>query len=185
MRLSKGSYGYRNAHRIRNILILAGILAVILLQIAAGRLIGGSLQILFTFTGVLSVLPLANIASPTIAMGKYSTPDVSQYDKVQEYEDRGMLLYELIFTTKDSIYPADFCVIRDGAAVILSPVRPAAKTGLKQHLERCCRNEGLGVHAGIYTDMDEFLRALSVLSPAGETTEKMQRTAGLFLDLSY
>lgn len=185
MILNKGTYGYRNAHRIRNILLLVIIAAVIAAQILAGRLIGGSLRILFTFTGILCVLPLANIASPTIAMAKYSTPPVTDYDRVQEYADRGLMLYDLVFTTKDSPFPADFCVIRDGAAVILSPVRPAAKAALKQHLERCCRNEALRVHAGICTDMEEFLRALSVLPPSQEVTEKMQRTAELFLNLSY
>ena len=185
MILNKGTYGYRNAHRIRNILILMIIAAVIAAQILAGRLIGGNLRILFTFTGILCVLPLANVASPTIAMAKYGTPPVTDYDKVQEYADRGMILYDLIFTTKDSVFPADFCVIRDGAAVILSPVRPAAKTALKQHLENCLRNEALRVHAGICTDMEEFQRALSVLPPCAEVTEKMQRTAELFLNLSY
>ena len=113
------------------------IAAVIAAQILAGRLIGGNLRILFTFTGILCVLPLANVASPTIAMAKYSTPPVTDYDKVQEYADRGMILYDLIFTTKDSVFPADFCVIRDGAAVRLRPGRPGAKTARQQHGAKC------------------------------------------------
>lgn len=185
MKLNKGTYGYRNAHRIRNILLLCLILLVIAAQIIAGRLLGGHLRILLTFSGILSVLPLANVASPTIAMAKYSTPSPEDYDRVQEYADRGLMLYDLIFTTKDSIFPADFCVIRDGAAVILFPGKPAGKAALKQHLESCCRNEALRVHVGVYTGMDEYLNALSALPPAAEETDKMLRTAELFLNLSY
>ena len=168
MKLNKGTYGYRNAHRIRNILLLGLILLVIAAQIIAGRLLGGHLRILLTFSGILSVLPLANVASPTIAMAKYSTPSPEDYDRVQEYADRGLRLYDLIFTTKDSIFPADFCVIRDGAAVVLFPGKPAGKAALKQHLESCCRNEALRVHVGVYTGMDEYLNALSALPPAAE-----------------
>ena len=127
MRVEKGSYGYRNYHILRNAGLTALIALFIAAQIAYGRRVGGTLSIVLTLTGILCVLPMANILSPLLAMMRFRTPDRPFFEKTEPYSGRGILLYDLIFTTKEKAFPADAVMIRSGAVLVCGPAGQEAE----------------------------------------------------------
>ncbi len=184
-RIEKGSYGYRNYHFLRNAMITALIAFAIALQIAAGRRLGGTASIVLTLTGILCVLPLANVLSPLIALMKYRTPDRSLFDTLQPYRDRGILLFDLVFTTKEKAFPADACLIRSGAILCLAPLPVSDRIKLKEHLERSLRLEHLKFHVNLYEDTEQFRKAVEQLpaEPAPDAAE--QKAEALFKNISF
>lgn len=185
MRVEKGSFGYRNYHFLRNAGITALIALLIAVQIAFGRRSGGSLSVVFTLTGILCVLPLANILSPLLAMMKYRTPDRGFYEKTKAFSGRGILLYDLIFTTKEKAFPADAVLIRSGAILVCGPASQEDCRKLKVHLENSLRLEHLKFHVNLYTGAEPFLKALEALPEESGTGDAEHKAAALLKNLSY
>ena len=185
MRVEKGSFGYRNYHFLRNAGITALIALVIAVQIAWGRRVGGTLSIVLTLTGILCVLPMANVLAPLLAMMRYRTPDRAFFEKTQVYSDRGILLYDLIFTTKEKAYPADAVLSRSGALLVCGPSGQEDCRKLKVHLENSLRLEHLKLHVNLYSGEEPFLRALEALPEAGDCGNAEQKATELLKNLSY
>ena len=185
MRVEKGSFGYRNYHFLRNAGITALIALVIAVQIAWGRRVGGTLSIVLTLTGILCVLPMANVLSPLLAMMRYRTPERAFFEKTQIYSDRGILLYDLIFTTKEKAFPADAVLIRSGALLVCGPAGQEDCRKLKVHLENSLRLEHLKLHVNVYPGEEQFLKAIAAIPEESGCGDAELRTAALLKNLSY
>ena len=185
MRVEKGSYGYRNYHILRNAGLTALIALFIAAQIAYGRRVGGTLSIVLTLTGILCVLPMANILSPLLAMMRFRTPDRPFFEKTEPYTDRGILLYDLIFTTKEKAFPADAVLIRSGAVLVCGPAGQEDGRKLKTHLENSLRLEHLKLHVNVYPGEEQFLKAIAALPEEGGCGDAEVRAAALLKNLSY
>lgn len=91
MKINKGEYGYRDSHKR--------------VRVSSDRTFGSShfwhsflpvpLQtirqpkIFFTVMAILTVLPMANMASPLIASWKYRTPSEAFHQRMVPYEKNG------------------------------------------------------------------------------------------------
>ena len=186
--LKKGSYGYRDAHRKRELLIFSVLAATILVQVVLSKVLTGNARIVFTVTGILTVLPLANLASPMFAMFRYKTPSRELYEKVRKEEDRGLLLYDLIITSKETIMPAEFILVRPGVAILCAADRKLNESALKAWVRENLRKQGLKANVNLYRDTDSFLKALEklpVLTADEKDAEAVEKTARLLKELSY
>ena len=66
---------------------------------------------ILTVMAILTVLPMANMASPLIASWKYRTPSEAFHQRMVPYEKNGEVLYDLIVTTKDHVIPLDAAAV--------------------------------------------------------------------------
>lgn len=187
-RIHKGEYGYRDSHKKTGLIRSAVVVAAIVLQVVLGRVLGGDMRTLFTVTAAVSVLPLANVASPLLAMYRYHSADRASYEKTREYADCGTFLYDLILTSKERSYPVDFCLIRPGVLVLFSPLKKEKAEDLKKLVNGHLKEIGKKPLVNIYTDEADFFRALArMTAPAeDEHTEKdTEKIAELLRSVSY
>ena len=184
-RIEKGSFGYRNYHLLRNAGITVLTALFILAQIAFARSRGGTTGVVFTLTGILCVLPFANMLAPLIAFMRFRTPDAAFQKELRPYEDRGILLYDLIFTTKEKAFPADAVLIRSGAVLVCGPENRGDAGKLKVHLENSLRLEKLKLHVNLYEGSGPFLKAVQQLPANGDIAAPEQKAAELLKSISF
>ena len=108
MKIRKGQYGYRDQHK-KSRALLTGLFAVtIIAQLIARQLASEqAAKNILTVMAILTVLPMANPASPLLASWKYRTSERAFYEKARAYEGKCTMLYDLIVTTKEQILPLD------------------------------------------------------------------------------
>lgn len=163
-RIEKGCYGYRNRRTAKNAALSVLIFVILLLLVNAGRKIGGTAGMIILFLGILTALPLANTLSPLIALGRFRTPDRAFYDRVKQYENRGLMMYDLVFPTEKKAFPADALLVRDGCVLVYIPEKTRGiEKESKQHLERQLRLGKAPCTVHSYTDFTQFLKALDRL----------------------
>ena len=111
-KITKGCWGYRRKHRRMQVMIIALFAVLIIIQLAArGFTDSEAAKNVLTVMAVLTVLPMANIASPFLASFPYKTMDREKYEKYAAYENQFAVLYDLIVTTKEYMIPMDVAVV--------------------------------------------------------------------------
>ncbi|MCI8660133.1 MAG: O-linked GlcNAc transferase-like protein [Lachnospiraceae bacterium] len=115
MRKEKGEYGYRDSSRRMRIGITSILVAAILAQVGARFLVREqAAKNILTVMAILTVLPMANMASPLLASWRYRTPPEAFHQKMMAYEGKCVLLYDLILTTKEFVLPMDAIAVHPG-----------------------------------------------------------------------
>lgn len=108
----KGTYGYRNSFKRWQLIKIGILTAFILAQLGARFFTDNqSVKNILTVMAVITVLPAANLASPLVAIFRYKTPSRDFYEKIQPYEQRFQVLYDLVLTTKDYVLPMDAVIV--------------------------------------------------------------------------
>ena len=84
MKIRKGQYGYRDQHK-KSRALLTGLFAVaIIAQLIARQLASEqAAKNILTVMAILTVLPMANLASPLLASLKYRTSERAFYEKAK------------------------------------------------------------------------------------------------------
>ena len=169
MRKQKGEYGYRNYRKaVQFGEVLFGAAAIIIQLLARNFTDSQAARNVLTLMAILSVLPTANVASPFLASLRYRTPGEDFHRKAAEYEPKGILLYDLVVTTKEQILPFD--------AVMVHPMGVfayciAEKTDVKKAektLNDSFKSQKLDPNIRIITDERQFFNRLKGLKPAAE-----------------
>ena len=185
----KGCYGYRDAHRRRSLIISAVLLCLTVGLTLTGRHLSGVPGTVLTISGILFVLPFANVLSPLLTMLSVRTPGREQYDAVRRFSDRGELLYDLTFTSKEGVMPADAALIRPELCVLLCPALKDAPSKLTSFLAERLNMEDIHVDLYLYTDTEAFVKALDSLDVPAEGSrgedDTVRRIRIVFLSLSY
>ena len=121
-KIKKGMYGYRDAHKKRQILLVSLFLLVIAALLVSRYFITWkSLKNLVTISAILTVLPMANLASPLVASWKIRTAPRELYDACRPYGEKFPMLYDLIITSRDFIMPVDVAVIHPTGVYLYCP----------------------------------------------------------------
>lgn len=171
-RREKGQYGYRDFHRRAQAAKVLFGAAMILAQLLARNFTDNeAAKNILTVMAVLSVLPAANEAAPLLASWKYSTPSREFYGKVKEMENRGMILYDLIVTSREQIMPMDAVMVHPaGVFAYCSGKKVDAKKGEK-FLNDVFQSRGLDGNVRVIKDECAFLKRIGSLRPAMEAED--------------
>ncbi len=112
MKKKKGEYGYRNTRRRIQLLEILFGAAMIAAQLLARNLTDSqAVKNVLTLMAILSVLPTANVAAPFLAAARYATPPEEFHRRAEEFAGKGILLYDLVVTTKEQILPLDAVLV--------------------------------------------------------------------------
>ncbi len=123
---------------------------------------------ILTVMAILSVLPMANVASPLLAAWKYRTPPEEFYHQVQKYESACCILYDLILTSKEAIMPVDAAAVHpQGVYLYCSSAKTDCKKGEK-FLNELFAAHRLDPKVKLIQDKKAFFNRLECLKPATE-----------------
>lgn len=167
MKIKKGQYGYRDSNKRMRLAITAVLLAAILAQLFARALAESqAAKNILTVMAILTVLPMANMASPLLASWKYRTPGAAFYEKVHPYEEKYRILYDLIITTKDLIMPLDAIAVHPQGVFAFCTSAKLNTAKAEKALETLFADNRLGLSVRVITDERSFFRRLDSLKPA-------------------
>lgn len=172
MKIDKGQYGYRDKNRKMRLTITMALILAIILQLLARYLTDSqAAKNILTVMAILTVLPMANMASPLIASWKYRTPPREFYEKVHPYEERFTIVYDLVVTTKEKIMPIDAAAVHPGGiyAYCTAPKLDTAKA--EKTLNELFSANKLPPNVKILRDEHSFLRRLDTLKPAEDCVD--------------
>lgn len=165
----KGQYGYRTAHKkkqIRNIAVFAVMIAALL--IARNFIPREDINNLVTISAILLVLPMANLASPLIASWKIAETPEEFYKDVQPYEEKFPVLYDLIITNSDLIMPVDAAVIHPTGVYLYCPNKAIDIKKGETFLNEMLVGWKLDGNAKIMTERKNYLNRLATLKDVTE-----------------
>ncbi len=171
-KIEKGDYGYRTAHRRRQIVIVGLFLALIAaLLIARHFMAEGGLRNLVTISAVLTTLPMANMASPLIAALKIPEITETFHSECKQYEDRFPILYDLIITSQDMILPFDAAAIHPSGVYLYCPDEKADGKKAEKFLNEMLIKWKLDGNAKVMTGEKNFFRRLGTLPAVTDDTD--------------
>lgn len=166
---AKGQYGYRESNRRFRLMLVLVFVAAILLQLGVRQLTDDqSKKNILTVMAILTVLPMANLASPLLASWKYKTSPISFYEKVRPYEEKFTILYDLIVTTKDYVMPMDAVVVHPNGVYAYCTVQSVDVAKAEKELNQLFINNRLNPNVKVIKEERGFLRRLESLKPASE-----------------
>ena len=124
----KGQYGYRDYHKKMQIVKVLFGGAMILVQLLARNFTDNqAAKNVLTLMAILSVLPTANVASPLLASWKYKTGSRQLMEQIAGLEGTGIVLYDLIVTSKEMIIPLDVVMVHPNVVAAFSPFQKIDK----------------------------------------------------------
>lgn len=164
IKAKKGEFGYRRAHRMRQLAIVCAFLAVIIALLISRRFITwNGLKNLVTVSAILVVLPMANLASPLVAA--WRIPDASEalHRLCRPYEEKFPILYELIITSPDMILAVDAAVIHPSGVYLYCPSRQADTKKAEKFINEMLTAWKLDGNARLITEEKSFEKRLASL----------------------
>ncbi|MCD8222253.1 MAG: O-linked GlcNAc transferase-like protein [Clostridiales bacterium] len=168
-RCRKGEYGYRNQRKRDRLLITAAFAAAIAVELWIRSVVSDStLKTLLTVTAILTVLPMANIASPLLASWKYRTIDRDFYEKTKKYEGEFRILYDLVLTTKEQVIPLDAVIVHPIGVFAFCSDNKLDEKKAEKGLNAIFTGARLDPSIHIIRDPAAFQRRLDSLKPAEE-----------------
>lgn len=177
MKIDKGRYGYRDhQHRIR-LLVTLILITAILAQLIARQLTSNSAaKNILTVMAILTVLPMANMASPLLAAWKYRTPPCTFHERLLPYEDVLVLIYDLIVTTERTILPLDAIAVHAGGVYAFCSAAKIDAAKAEKELSAYFGANHWNVHIKIFVDERAFFRRLEQLKTADSMIVKDSAT---------
>lgn len=166
MKIRKGQYGYRDQHKKSRALLTGLFAAAIIAQLIARQLASEqAAKNILTVMAILTVLPMANLASPLLASWKYRTADRSFYEKAHAYEEKCTMLYDLIVTTKEQILPLDAVAVTRMECLRSAAVKKQILPRRKRRINALFQANKLDPNVKLIRDPHAFFRRLDSLKP--------------------
>lgn len=160
----KGMFGYRAFYKKKQVALVGLFAAAILAQLAARAMTDWeSMKNVLTVSAIITVLPMANLASPLLATLKYPSITRDFYEKCRPYEERAQMLYELIITSGDLILPVDAAAIHPTGVYCYCPKKDVDVKKAEKYLNGMLTKWKLDGNARVMTEERTFFKRLESL----------------------
>lgn len=185
-RLKRGVYGYRRHLKIKNAVLIVLLAVFIVAQLWAKRYFTAQFQMFLNVMAVLTALPIANLASTLVAIGKFPAISRETYDIYRVYEDRCIMLYDLVLTTKDHVVPADVIAIHPTGIYVWCTNPKANPQKAEQELNESLKSQNMKLKLHVSGDQRTFDKRMKSLkeTPAGDLAETLERANYLLCAMS-
>lgn len=169
MKIQKGDYGFRDKNRKSRLMVTGILIGAILVQLLARYLTDTqATKNILTVMAILTVLPMANMASPLIASWKYRTPSQEFYKRVHPYEEICTIVYDLVVTTKEQIMPFDAVAVHPRGIYAYCSLNKLDVDKAEKKINEIFVENKLEPNLKIIRDEHSFFRRLDNLKPAAE-----------------
>ncbi|MCI8268113.1 MAG: O-linked GlcNAc transferase-like protein [Lachnospiraceae bacterium] len=167
MKKEKGQFGYRNSMQRMRLLITGILVAAIVAQLLARFLTDNpAAKNILTVMAILTVLPMANMASPLLASWRYRTPTETFHQKVQPYESVCVILYDLILTTKEYVLPMDVIAVHPNGVYAYCTAKKKDPAKAEKALNELFYANRLKLKVKLIWEENSLWRRLECLKPA-------------------
>ena len=168
-RKKKGEYGYRDSFK-RHQAFLVGILALFILAQLGARFLteNQAAKNILTVMAVVTVLPAANLASPLVAVLKYKSISRDFYETYHGLEEKFVILYDLILTTKDDVLPMDAIAVHPTGIYGYCINGKADLKRAEAALNETLKGQRLDPNLKLTGDLKTFDKRIRSLKPAAE-----------------
>lgn len=183
----KGEYGYRNSFKKWQLLKISILVAFILAQLGARFFTEEqTVKNILTVMAVVTVLPAANLASPLVAILKYHTPSQEFYQKLLPYEEKVMILYDLVITTKEYVLPMDAVIVHPTGVYAYCINTKIKVPDAEKALNEMFVEQRLNPNVKLSKEFAVFEKRMKSLKPASEYEDdgSMEYAAKLLQSLS-
>ena len=160
LRLEKGTYRYRTAHKKRQLFFVVLFILAIVAQLILRNFI--------TISAILTVLPMANLASPLVVAARIPEVPAEFHDACVPYEEKFPILYDLIITSNDLIMPVDAAVVHPTGVYLYCPNKNVDRRKAEKFLNEMLVGWKLDGNAKVMNEEKKFLRRLSELKTVTE-----------------
>ncbi len=185
MKQQKGCKYYRKNTKRQRLIIAILFLIAIIIQVILSKVLSGSYRIFFTIMAILTVLPFGVILSPLIAIYKYNSRNADEYELIDIYNDRGIILYDVILSTREQIMPLDFILINADSIYIYLSDKKVSIDKTKAYILDIIRGNKVKLKINIYTELYMYTKALKKLAPMEDTDrQKLPDIAYIISNLS-
>lgn len=176
----KGEYGYRTyRRRFQMGIVLLAVLAI-LIQLGARNFTQKTeVKNILTVMAVLTVLPMANVASPLVASWRYKQLDRRFYEACRVFEDRFVLLYELVITSREQIIPVEAAAVHPSGIYLYCPSERLNTAKAKEYLTETLKAERFKLPVQIIREEQAFLKRLGNLKAAAGEDDEIEMTAAV------
>ncbi len=165
-RYSKGQSGYRDYHKKKELLkVLIGAALIVIQLIFRKFADSTALKNTLTVMAVLSVLPAANIAAPLLASFKYRSLSPMLEKKASAYEEKGVLLYDLIISSKEHLLPMDVILVMPDEIYAYCTAGKADSDKAERYIKKMLSQHKLDYNVKVIFDENSFFKRLSSLKP--------------------
>ena len=117
---------------------------------------------------VLTVLPMANLASPLVVAARIPEVPEKFHDACVPYEEKFPILYDLIITSNDLIMPVDAAVVHPTGVYLYCPNKNVDRRKAEKFLNEMLVGWKLDGNAKVMNEEKKFLRRLSELKTVTE-----------------
>ena len=174
-RYSKGQPGYRDYHKKKELFkVLIGTAAIVIQLVFREFAASTELKNVLTVMAILSVLPAANIAVPLIASFKYRSISPVFEEKASAFQDKGIVLYDLIISSKEQLLPMDVLVILSDEIYAYCSAGKTDAAKAERYIKQMLGRHKLDYKVKVSQDERAFLKRLGSLKP-NETNEENGR----------
>lgn len=174
----KGTYGYRDYRKkVQTAIVLLAVLAILIQLGARGFTEKTEVKNILTVMAVLTVLPMANVASPLIASWRYHSLDQGLYTLLSRFEDRCLMVYELVVTSKEQIIPVEAAAVHASGIILYSASKRLDLKKAEAYLQQELRLEKFKMEVKIIQEEAVFLRRLESLKAAEGFSEDVELIA--------
>ena len=169
LRLEKGTYRYRTAHKKRQLFFVVLFILAIVAQLILRNFITAQIyKNLVTISAILTVLPMANLASPLVVAARIPEVPEKFHDACVPYEEKFPILYDLIITSNDLIMPVDAAVVHPTGVYLYCPNKNVDRRTAEKFLNEMLVGWKLDGNAKVMNEEKKFLRRLSELKTVTE-----------------
>ena len=123
---------------------------------------------LVTISAILTVLPMANLASPLVVAARIPEVPAEFHDACVPYEEKFPILYDLIITSNDLIMPVDAAVVHPTGVYLYCPNKNVDRRKAEKFLNEMLVGWKLDGNAKVMNEEKKFLRRLSELKTVTE-----------------
>ena len=162
LRLEKGTYRYRTAHKKRQLFFVVLFILAIVAQLILRNFITAQIyKNLVTISAILTVLPMANLASPLVVAARIPEVPEKFHDACVPYEEKFPILYDLIM-------PVDAAVVHPTGVYLYCPNKNVDRRKAEKFLNEMLVGWKLDGNAKVMNEEKKFLRRLSELKTVTE-----------------
>ncbi|MGC6178020.1 O-linked GlcNAc transferase-like protein [Lacrimispora sp. 38-1] len=186
-RYSKGQPGYRDYHKKKELLkVLIGAALIVIQLIFRKFADSTALKNTLTVMAILSVLPAANIAAPLLASFKYRSISSMLEKKASAYEEKGVLLYDLIISSKEQLLPMDVILVKPDEIYAYCTAGKSDSDKAEQYIKQMLSQHKLDYNVKVIFDENSFFKRLSSLKPKEkkEDNDRSDQAVSLLKSLS-
>ncbi|MCI9184675.1 MAG: O-linked GlcNAc transferase-like protein [Lachnospiraceae bacterium] len=187
MKAEKGQYGYRDSSRKMRLAVTAALALAVLAQVCWRFFVDSqAAKNILTVMAILTVLPMANMAAPLLASWRYRTPSREFYQKLCPYEEKCVILYDLVITTKEYVLPMDAIAIHPQGIYGFCTAKKLDKAKAEKSLNALFAANKLDSHVKVIQEEGSFFCRLDSLKPmeGWEDDGSVEYGAGLLKSLS-